>query len=36
MTTVSFSVPEEIKNAFNEIFFGKDQNAIISHLMTPT
>lgn len=34
MATVSFLVPDDIQNAFNEMFFGTDQNAIISNLMT--
>ena len=33
MTTISFNVAEELKNTFNEMFRGKNQNAIISHLM---
>jgi hypothetical protein len=33
MITVSFSIPEEVKNAFNEIFEDKNQNVIISDLM---
>ena len=33
MVTVSFSIPEEVKNAFNEIFHGKNQDIIISDLM---
>ena len=33
MVTVSFSIPEEVKNAFNEIFQDKNQDIIISDLM---
>ena len=33
MTTVSFNVSEEVKNTFNEMFRGRNQNAIISNLM---
>jgi len=33
MVTVSFSIPEEVKNAFNEIFENQNQNVIISGLM---
>jgi len=33
MTTVSFNVTEEVKNTFNEMFRGRNQNAIISNLM---
>ena len=33
MTTVSFSVPEAVKQAFNETFKSRDKNAIIADLM---
>lgn len=33
MSTVNFSVPEEIKQAFNETFKGKNKSAIIAELM---
>lgn len=33
MSTVNFSVPEEIKNAFNEAFLGQNKSAIIASLM---
>jgi hypothetical protein len=33
MMTTSFNVTEEVKNTFNEMFRGRNQNAIISNLM---
>ncbi|RKZ50600.1 MAG: hypothetical protein DRR16_11440 [Candidatus Parabeggiatoa sp. nov. 3] len=33
MTTVTFNIPEDVKNAFNEMFWNKNQNAVISDLM---
>jgi len=33
MTTITFNIPDEVKNAFNETF-GKNQNVIITNLMT--
>lgn len=33
MSTVNFSVPEEVKQAFNETFLGQNKSAIISELM---
>jgi len=33
MTTVTFNISEDVKNAFNEMFWDKNQNAVISHLM---
>ena len=33
MATVNFSVPEAVKQAFNETFKGRDKNAIIVDLM---
>jgi hypothetical protein len=36
MITVSFSVPEEVQNAFNELFDINNQNVIISDLMKRT
>ena len=31
--TVNFSVPEEVKAAFNETFKGRNQSAVIAELM---
>lgn len=33
MSTVNFSVPDEVKQVFNETFQGKNKSAIISDLM---
>ncbi|MDO9225456.1 MAG: hypothetical protein Q8M09_00440 [Pseudomonadota bacterium] len=33
MSTVNFSVPEEVKQAFNETFQGQNKSAIIADLM---
>jgi hypothetical protein len=33
MTTVTFNISEDVKNAFNEMFWDKNQNAVISNLM---
>jgi len=33
MATVNFSVPEEIKAAFNEAFRGENKSAVIARLM---
>ncbi|MDP2432804.1 MAG: hypothetical protein Q8O33_12330 [Pseudomonadota bacterium] len=33
MSTVNFSVPEEVKQVFNETFLGQNKSAIISELM---
>jgi hypothetical protein len=33
MATVNFSVPEEIKKAFNQTFKGENKSAILSRLM---
>ncbi len=33
MSTVNFSVPEEVKQAFNETFLGQNKSAIIAGLM---
>ena len=33
MAAVNFSVPEEVKNAFNEAFNGRNKSAIIASLM---
>lgn len=33
MATVNFSVPEEVKEAFNKTFAGKNKSAIIAELM---
>jgi len=33
MATVNFSVPEDIKKAFNETFKGENKSAILSRLM---
>lgn len=33
MSTVNFSVPEEVKQAFNETFKGKNKSALITQLM---
>ena len=33
MATVNFSVPEDVKTAFNETFKGRNKSAIIAELM---
>jgi hypothetical protein len=33
MPTVNFSVPEDIKNAFNTVFAGQNKSAVIADLM---
>jgi rRNA-processing protein FCF1 len=33
MSTVNFSVPEEVKQAFNETFHGQNKSAIVAELM---
>ena len=33
MSTVNFSVPEEVKRVFNETFDGQNKSAIIAELM---
>lgn len=33
MSTVNFSVPEEVKRTFNETFAGRNKSAIIAELM---
>jgi hypothetical protein len=33
MPTVNFSVPEDIKNAFNTVFEGQNKSAVIAELM---
>ena len=33
MSTVNFSVPDEVKLAFNEIFQGQNKSAVIADLM---
>ena len=33
MATVNFSVPEDVKQAFNETFKGQNKSAIIAELM---
>ena len=33
MSTVNFSVPEEVKQAFNEAFQGRNKSAIIADMM---
>ena len=33
MATVNFSVPDEVKEAFNEVFAGQNKSAIIAELM---
>jgi hypothetical protein len=34
MATVNFSVPEEVKRAFDATFVGRNKSAIIARLMT--
>ncbi|KAF0102864.1 MAG: hypothetical protein FD187_773 [bacterium] len=33
MSTVNFSVPEDVKQAFNAVFKGRNKSAIIAELM---
>lgn len=33
MATVNFSVPEEVKHAFNQAFEGQNKSAVIAELM---
>ncbi len=33
MATVTFSVPDDIKNAFNTVFEGQNKSAVIADLM---
>ena len=33
MSTVNFSVPEDVKNAFNTVFEGQNKSAVIADLM---
>lgn len=33
MATVNFSVPEEVKKAFNETFQGRNKSAVVAELM---
>jgi hypothetical protein len=33
MATVNFSVPDEVKDAFNEAFAGQNKSAIVADLM---
>lgn len=33
MATVNFSVPDDIKNAFNKAFEGRNKSAVIAELM---
>ncbi|MDP9348466.1 MAG: hypothetical protein M3P24_04885 [Gemmatimonadota bacterium] len=33
MATVNFSVPEDVKQAFNQVFAGRNKSAIIAELM---
>jgi hypothetical protein len=33
MSTVNFSVPEEVKQAFDETFAGRNKSAIVAQLM---
>lgn len=33
MSTVNFSVPDEVKNAFNEAYKGQNKSAVIAELM---
>lgn len=34
MSTVNYSVPDKVKQAFNKMFKGKNKSAIIADLMT--
>ncbi|MGH6814392.1 MAG: hypothetical protein ACREC6_01670 [Hyphomicrobiaceae bacterium] len=33
MTTMNFSIPDDVKEAFNETFKGKNKSAIVAELM---
>lgn len=33
MATVNFSIPEDVKQAFNEVFQGQNKSAVIANLM---
>ncbi|MFZ4504189.1 MAG: hypothetical protein ACOYM1_09570 [Methylovulum sp.] len=33
MSTVNFSVPDDVKNAFNEAYKGQNKSAVIAELM---
>ena len=33
MATVNFSVPDDVKDAFNEAFIGQNKSAVIAELM---
>ena len=33
MSTVNFSVPEDVKNAFNTVFEGQNKSVVIADLM---
>lgn len=33
MSTVNFSVPEQVKQVFNDVFMGQNKSAIIARLM---
>jgi hypothetical protein len=33
MSTVNFSVPEDVKNVFNKVFKGQNKSAVIAGLM---
>jgi len=33
MATVNFSVPDDVKDAFNKAFKGENKSAILTHLM---
>ena len=33
MSTMNFSVPDDVKNAFNEAYKGQNKSAVISELM---
>ncbi|OGA10629.1 MAG: hypothetical protein A3D95_12045 [Betaproteobacteria bacterium RIFCSPHIGHO2_12_FULL_69_13] len=33
MATVNFSVPDEVKKAFNRVFAGENKSGVLAHLM---
>lgn len=33
MATMNFSIPDKVKEAFNEAFAGRNKSAVIAHLM---
>ena len=33
MATVNFSVPDDVKEAFNEVFKGRNKSAVVANLM---